>query len=181
MSRRYETASQLLVFTVEYLVDMITHGQIRIPAYARRYVWTQDQTIALFDSIALGYPIGTLLFSEGPAPDEEVAFGPLTITAAADDRAYWVVDGNQRLVSLAAVLTKTNDLDPRFNLAFDLRAEAFIANPGRRDPAIVPLDILYNPSSLRRWLSEEAVEVDLAELATEISWNIRRFQVAVHD
>jgi hypothetical protein len=180
MNRRYETASQLLVFTVEYLVDMIRRGHIRIPAYARRYVWNQDQAISLFDSITRGYPIGTLLFSEGPAPHEEITFGSLHVTGLAEERAYWVVDGQQRLVSLVSALTDSYELDPRFALAFDLRSESFVANPAQPHPYVVPLPVLFDSFALRRWLSDGSVDVELIELATGISSNIRRFQVAVH-
>jgi hypothetical protein len=180
MNRRYEPASQLLVFTIEYLVDMIRRGHVRTPAYARRYVWNQDQTIALLDSIARGYPIGTMLFSEGPAPSEEVIFGPLKITAPAEERAYWIVDGQQRLVSLAAVLSNSHELDRRFAIAFDLRAESFVPTPPKRDPYVVPLYILFDSTALRRWFSRAPVDIDSMELASDVAWNIRRYQIAAY-
>jgi hypothetical protein len=180
MNRRYEPASQLLVFTVEYLVDMVRRGRIRIPAYARRYVWSQGSTIALLDSIARGYPIGTMLFSEGPAPDEQVSFGPLEITAPPAGNAYWVVDGQQRLVSMTAALSNSYELDRRFAVSFDIRSGSFIPSPSRRYPNIVPLYILFDSSALRNWFTHEAMDPELIELASDVAWNIRRYQVAAH-
>jgi hypothetical protein len=180
MKRRHELASQLIVYSVDYLVDAIRRGRVRIPAYARRHVWNQDQTIALFDSIARGYPIGTLLFSEGPAPEEEISFGPLKINAEAEERAYWVVDGQQRLVSLAAALSDSNELDRRFAIAFDLRSETFVPRPAKRDPYVIPSAVLFDGYSLRRWLNGVPADIDLIEEASEVSWNIRRYQIAAY-
>ena len=180
MKRRHEPASQLVVYSVEYLVDAIRAGRVRIPAYARRHVWNQDQTIALFDSIARGYPIGTLLFSEGPAPEEEISFGPLKIHADAAERAYWVVDGQQRLVSLAAALSDSNELDRRFAIAYDLRSESFVPRPAKHDPYVIPLAALFDGYSLRGWLNGAPADIDLIEQASEVSWNIRRYQVAAY-
>jgi hypothetical protein len=180
MKRRHEPASQLAVYSVEYLVDAIRHGRVRIPVYARRYVWNQDQTIAFFDSIARGYPIGTLLFSEGPAPAEEISIGPLKIHAEAEERAYWVVDGQQRLVSLAAALSESNELDRRFAIAYDLRSETFVPRPAKRDAYVIPLAVLFDGHSLRRWLNGAPADIDLIEVASDVSWNIRRYQVAAY-
>ena len=38
-----------------------------LPAIQRKYVWSEEQTIELMDSILSGYPIGTFLIWETTA------------------------------------------------------------------------------------------------------------------
>ncbi|MEV5747929.1 DUF262 domain-containing protein [Actinoallomurus sp. NPDC052308] len=180
MVRRSDPASQLVVFSIEYVVEMIRRGQIRIPSYARRYVWRQEQNVALFDSIARGYPIGTLMFSEGPAPEQDVQFGPLTVHAPAEDRAYWIIDGQQRLVSLAGSLIETGQIDRRFALSYDLRSETFIADPVLNDPLVIPLPVLFETGKLMEWFARDRAGIRYYERASEISWNLRKFQIATY-
>jgi hypothetical protein len=180
MKRRREPASQLTVFNLEYLVDMIRRGRIRIPPYARRYVWNRDQVIALIDSIARGYPVGTLLFSEGPAPEEEVHFGPITVHAPAEERAYWVIDGQQRLVTIAASLLGGASFSPSFSISYDVRSDSFVSNPKPNDPLYISLPDLFDGSNLGFWLMESGIDPESIDLVTDISNNIRRFQFAVY-
>ena len=49
--------------TVERAVDQINRSHF-LPAIQRPYVWTQDQVVALFDSLMKGYPISSFLFWE---------------------------------------------------------------------------------------------------------------------
>ncbi len=180
MRRRREPVSQLMVFTLEYLMEMAMNGHVRIPQYARTYVWSQDQAIALIDSVARGYPVGTLMFSEGPAQEEDVHFGPVTVHAPAETRAYWVIDGQQRLVSLVAALFEPSLVDRRFAIAYDARSDTFVADTKQHNPLVIPLPVLFDSGALTRWLSKGVVETELIEVVTDISWNIRRYQLATY-
>lgn len=180
MRRRREPASQLTVFSLEYLIDMIRRGRIRIAPYARRYVWNRSQAIALIDSIARGYPVGTLMFSEGPAPEEQIHFGPIAVHAPAEERAYWVIDGQQRLVTLAASILEESSYEPGFSIAYDVRSDSFVSNPKPNDPLIIPLPVLFDGSNLGHWLLRSGMDAESIDVVTEISTNIRRFQFAVY-
>jgi Protein of unknown function DUF262 len=177
MKRRHEPASQLSVLNLEYLMDLIMRGRIRIPSYARSYVWNQNQVIALIDSIARGYPVGTLMFSEGPAPEGEVHFGPITVHAPAEDRAYWVIDGQQRLVSLAAAIAGQT---PGVSIAYDTRSDSFIPSSKSNKPLVVPVPILFDSSALGRWLLTSEIDAESLDVVTDISSNIRRYQFPVY-
>lgn len=180
MRRRREPASQLTVFSLEYLIDMIRRGHIRIPPYARKYVWNRDQAIALIDSIARGYPVGTLMFSEGPAPEEEVHLGPIAVHAPAEERAYWVIDGQQRIVTLAASILEESSFSSRFSIAYDVRSDSFISNPKYNDPLIISLSALFDGGNLGHLLLRSGVDPESIDLVTDIANNIRRFQFAVY-
>lgn len=43
-------------------MNMIVQGQMYLPEIQRNFVWHEEQIENLFDSIIMGYPIGTLLF-----------------------------------------------------------------------------------------------------------------------
>lgn len=42
------------------LLDDVTRGNIKIPAFQRDFVWTDEQILGLIDSIYSGYPVGSL-------------------------------------------------------------------------------------------------------------------------
>lgn len=48
--------------TIRDILLKIENGQLFLPAIQRHFVWTPDKIEKLFDSIMLGYPIGTFLF-----------------------------------------------------------------------------------------------------------------------
>jgi uncharacterized protein with ParB-like and HNH nuclease domain len=48
--------------TINQVIKKIGNNEIYLPAIQRKFVWKQEQTEKLFDSIQQGYPIGTFLF-----------------------------------------------------------------------------------------------------------------------
>ncbi|MGW8385700.1 DUF262 domain-containing protein [Streptomyces albidoflavus] len=89
-------------YTLRHLIENIEGGRIGLPDIQRPFVWSAAKTRDLFDSMYRGYPIGTLMFWETGA---EV--GTRQIGTEVGDRApqLLVVDGQQRLTALFAVLT----------------------------------------------------------------------------
>lgn len=47
--------------TIRRLIDRITTGDIRIPAFQRDFIWEPDQIAFLLDSIYKKFPIGTII------------------------------------------------------------------------------------------------------------------------
>ena len=43
------------------LISNIEQGQIKIPQFQRKFVWSIEETAGLIDSILKGYPIGTFI------------------------------------------------------------------------------------------------------------------------
>ena len=46
------------------LISNIEQGQIKIPQFQRKFVWSIEETAGLIDSILKGYPIGTFIIWE---------------------------------------------------------------------------------------------------------------------
>lgn len=83
----------------------IDTGHTKIPKFQRDFVWSQEKTADLIDSIIKGFPIGTFIFWKtrdemrhykniGNAQLPEIPRG---------DAASYVLDGQQRITSLYAV------------------------------------------------------------------------------
>src|SRR5262245_51166734 len=145
---------------VEYWTpaDLVTgaqRGLIRIPPFQRPFRWETTDVVALFDSLLRGFPIGNLLFWQRPASAQALNIGPVAVDAPAVDRAYWVVDGQQRITSIVGVLTAADSApDPRFRIHLDLDSGTFRAAGGRQPapPTWLPLNHLLDTSTLLRWM-----------------------------
>lgn len=88
---------------ISTLVDMFKRGELRLPAIQRLYVWKATRVRDLLDSLYRGYPSGSILMweTDEPIPTRDFAI-------AQDSTAFLgrklLLDGQQRLTSLAAVL-----------------------------------------------------------------------------
>lgn len=85
------------------LVDDIKAGRLALPDIQRPFVWSSAKARDLFDSMYRGYPVGTLMFwKTGADPGSTRQIGRGVVEPAPE---ALVVDGQQRLTSLYAVLT----------------------------------------------------------------------------
>jgi hypothetical protein len=130
-------------FTLAHLLEDIKHGNIALPDIQRPFVWSAAKTRDLFDSLYRGYPVGTLMFWETGA---EVGTRQLGSDGSSDRvPKLLVVDGQQRLTSLFAVLTGspvvTKDFEKRkIRIGFRPTDETFEVTDAaiERDPEFVP-------------------------------------------
>ena len=99
--------------TIRRLVDRITSGDIRIPAFQRNFVWETEQVAFLLDSIYKGFPIGTVIIWKTDARlQSEKDLGAFKLPDPAKDYPVnYVLDGQQRLTSLFS--TFQTDLEPQ--------------------------------------------------------------------
>jgi len=95
------TASDIAVHT---LVDWVTQGDLRLPEMQRAYVWTAPRVRDLLDSLYRGYPSGVILVWE-PGEDVDMRAAAVETGTGLRARPLLLLDGQQRLTSLAAVLT----------------------------------------------------------------------------
>ena len=79
----YNIASYPSDFTLWGIADMWADGDIVVPDYQRRFVWTIQQSSLLIDSFLSGLPVPPVFFYVG------------------DDDKNIVVDGQQRILSIA--------------------------------------------------------------------------------
>ncbi len=145
---------------VEDLVERVRRGLVRVPRFQRGLKWKSPNVVDLFDSLYRGYPVGSLLFYKRPAPADRLNVGPLTVDASESSEAWWVVDGQQRVTTLAACLarpvpipTKADRQDP-FVLYFDAAQRTFGPPPsaGQIPSTWVPLPQLLDASQLTEWV-----------------------------
>jgi uncharacterized protein with ParB-like and HNH nuclease domain len=83
------------------LVERAYQGELKLPAFQRKWKWKRPQVALLYDSLRRGYPIGSFLFME-PSTNIKLAPRPFQCTPekAADATEEWLVlDGQQRLTA----------------------------------------------------------------------------------
>lgn len=129
-------------YSLTHLVEEIKHGSIALPDIQRPFVWKPSKVRDLFDSMYRGYPIGTLMLWETGAQT-----GTRQVGGGSSDRVarLLIVDGQQRLTSLYAVMTGTPVLNKSFQtkrirIAFRPSDETFEVTDAaiERDPEFIP-------------------------------------------
>lgn len=144
--------------TIRQLLQRITEGEIRIPAFQRDFVWEPDRVQFLMDSIYKNYPIGTVLFwrtKEKLSYDRDL--GPFTLSEPKKEYPIdYVLDGQQRLTSIFSTFQTELEQNPEtkikwVDIYFDLSAtpnaqdSQFVAlEPTDVKPHHVPLRILFD-------------------------------------
>jgi hypothetical protein len=88
-------------FPINALVEQIDSGELSLPDLQRPFVWNRSRVRDLFDSLYHGYPAGYFLFWSTPAPVDSHSVATSKATSAG---LKMIVDGQQRLTSLYAVL-----------------------------------------------------------------------------
>ena len=83
------------------LLNLIKLGNIALPDLQRPYVWEQSKARDLFDSLFKGLPVGYILLWE---IDSSVSHHTIGTEAKKLDPRFLVIDGQQRLTSLYAVI-----------------------------------------------------------------------------
>lgn len=97
-----DTLYKSTTYYLNGLVEKIRLGELALPELQRPFVWNNAQVRDLFDSMYRGYPVGFFLFWE-------TGSGSKTRTIGEDSKqrtaSQLVVDGQQRLTALYAVMT----------------------------------------------------------------------------
>ena len=90
-------------FSVKDLVAKIHAGELRLPEMQRQYVWTGTRVRDLLDSLYRGYPSGVILAWESDVEVDTRDFA-VDVTSKSTVRPLLLLDGQQRLTSLSAVM-----------------------------------------------------------------------------
>ena len=168
--------------TVRRLVEKVAIGDLDIPEFQREFVWTKDQVKDLLDSLIRGYPIGSLLIWDL----SEYTSGRY-IYEPRSQRKEWIVDGQQRIVSLCLLLSRKpywmdtnewNNLLSKYKIKINvLTLEVALEFPGlKKDPRwVYPQNILSIKSDeeLEKIASELSSKID-NKLFTKIYSNIKK-------
>ncbi len=181
MSNRSISQPAANTYSVVDLVAAALEGRIRIPEFQRPLRWQWEDVRRLFDSIVKGYPIGNLLLWKRLAPAAQLRLGGLRIEAKQFEEAWWVVDGQQRLISLANALSEEGAKDGRFSLAYDLRKQVFV-HPNHGDEGhVVPLSTLFDLQRLIRWFTKDHPEAsEILDEAAGVTRAIREYKIPAY-
>lgn len=97
--------TEITPYSLVNLMSDLHKGFIRIPDFQRDMIWTRDQVQELLESIVKGYPIGSILLWK--TTEELKIRNPLDLKLpdpTSDSERLYLLDGQQRLISLYQVL-----------------------------------------------------------------------------
>ncbi|SFD73309.1 GmrSD restriction endonuclease domain-containing protein [Streptomyces aidingensis] len=148
---RYKNTS----YPVSRLVEDIQRGEIALPDLQRPYVWPAAKARDLFDSMYKGFPVGYLLFWETGA---DVGARQIGTGDGRQVARHLIVDGQQRLTSLYAVMTgasvtREDYSTGRIRLAFRPADATFAVTDAavEQDPEYLPdISELWKPENRKR-------------------------------
>ncbi|MEM2619327.1 MAG: DUF262 domain-containing protein [Candidatus Hadarchaeales archaeon] len=152
------------------LVSRLRAGDITIPEFQREFVWTDLQIEMLADSIYRGYPIGNLILF---IPSPELGKG------------QWVVDGQQRLLSLQLITTGEAKLkrgQKRGTTWFNPKSEKFHYTESLQDlrPEWVKVSELFgilDRLELEKYLSSQNWTPEEKERIAALWGNLREYNI----
>lgn len=177
------TAPAVETLTVKKLIDLAKTGRLRVPSFQRPLRWTPHDRQLLVDSIVHGYPIGTVLLWKRRGEAGPVKLGPLTFDGKEEQGALWVVDGQQRIVSLvaASLLGQDEPSFPAFGLFVDLDDGRVLndALSRRNQPRYLPLVEAIDNVRLSQWVHLHRLAGDRLEAAFTIGDRLRNFEFPV--
>ena len=135
------------------LVERVAAGKIRIPKFQRDFVWNQPDLSALLDSVRRGFPIGSILVWDTEKGIQSTPrIGPLEVKPSPDGSVGYLLDGQQRVSTLAGTLRLNDDMDPvvdhiDWRVYYDLDEQTFIDHrrlAADSDPRYFPVRSLLN-------------------------------------
>jgi hypothetical protein len=180
---RLERRPEARSFSIEDLLQEIESGRLRIPRFQRGLKWEDQDRLNLFDSIYRGFPIGTLLFWKRQAEAGKVGFGRFWVDAEARSDALWVVDGQQRITTLADVLLVGPVPGPagrtiRFHL--EERIFAYGTEAQKAPPQWIPLSEVHDSARLLAWAHAQRLEGQTLSAALDLGKRLREYQTPAY-
>lgn len=100
-------------YTVNQLIEKIETKELGLPELQRPFVWKDAKVRDLFDSMMKGYPIGFLMIWECPTYDKTKTIG--VDNNRDGEPKEVIIDGQQRLTSLFAVMKARKVKDDKYN------------------------------------------------------------------
>jgi hypothetical protein len=129
--------------------------------------WDHDRVVECFESVLRGYPIGSFVVVQGPAPEEEVLIGERWIQAPAVEDAWTVIDGAQRINALVGAILVPGETssDRRLQVFYDIDEGSVTGEPAEPGGSPrLPVAVATDSEKLllwlrdRPWLSQEQAD-----------------------
>ena len=157
------------------LVDFVEWGDVRFPTFYRSSRWDSEAQRLLLQSVFEGAPIGSFVFQRKAMDAARLFVGSLVIDAE-DSEALLVVDGRQRLHTLAsALLDKTK---PGAQLFFDPQQSAVVwGTPSIAPSHYFPVWCAREEQSATQWFSAHHLGAQQAAAVKDFIEAIRRTKV----
>ncbi|MDQ1294029.1 MAG: hypothetical protein QG608_1912 [Actinomycetota bacterium] len=168
------------LFDLEELVQLAADGRVRVPHFQRSFRWELRDAQRLFDSILRGYPVGSLLLWQRPAPAARLHLGALELEVPQRDTALWVVDGQQRITSIVNALAPDGYRDQRFGLDYDLTKKELVARRNSETSRSIPLPVLFDLRQLLAWFGDHPELADHVSEANHVATSLRKFEIPAY-
>src|SRR5713226_8619957 len=97
---------------IKQLIDDYRMGRIVIPEFQREYVWKKSKAPRLIDSLYRGFPISSLLLGQSAEETRARRRDPRPTRASLMN---WLIDGQQRVITLARTLSGDENIEVVFN------------------------------------------------------------------
>lgn len=149
-------------YTLQKLINDIEMGDIGLPEIQRPFVWKDTKVRDLFDSMYRGYPVGyLLLWANSSNGDRHIG-----VENKQRHSNLLIVDGQQRLTSLYAVVKNKDIIRDNFNkekivISFKPLEEKFVipdAASKKSAEYIQDISVLWNPSIDKYEYVDEYIE-----------------------
>lgn len=192
MENKNTTKVKPEIYFLQGVLKNIAQGILRVPNFQRPFVWKPEDMIALFESIANGYPIGSLLFWKADQECQSLPHvGPYKIPENNSLPINYILDGHQRLSTLYGILTSSTNqnqssiYDWRWTIYYDLEKDSFLHFKKDNPPAhyialytlLKTVDFLKECRRIETKLPEKAnLYIEKAE---RLAQSIREYQIAI--
>lgn len=188
---RLERGPEATAIQLDTLLTRIEAGLLRLPDFQRPMRWEARDKLDLFDSIYRGFPIGTLLLWKRAARAGQVRFGDFVVEANERLDALWIIDGQQRVTTLASSLLAQHHKRARV-LLFDLADQKFLygaapeAGPGLPglpdETRTVDVQDLFDSKRAITWMAArmKTLRPELVSVALECGKRLREYQLPVY-
>lgn len=173
---------------LSYLLQKIANRELALPDFQRSFVWDPNQTEMLIESIASGFPAGSLLFAKN-RPDflaiREFEGAP----ELGDEKPNEIVlDGQQRLTSLYQALTGSGEYEYfvaiQHLLDGDVEAAVFHESRKRAErkrlgdievqarDLLLPIPRLFEDNGFGKWRDQVLAQRDDGEELGTRLWDV---------
>ena len=98
---------------VRQLIDDYRAGRIMIPEFQREYVWPPVKAAKLIDSLYREFPVSSLLLWQGGQETRARRRNPHPMRSSGP--VDWLIDGQQRVITLSRTLSGDEDIDVVFH------------------------------------------------------------------
>jgi hypothetical protein len=112
---------------IKQLIEDYRMGRVVIPEFQREYVWKKNKAPKLIDSLYRGFPISSLLLWQSSEDTRARRRDPRPTRSALMN---WLIDGQQRVITLARTLSGDENIEVVFNPKED---EFRLANAATRN------------------------------------------------